>query len=177
MKITINAGNYENITQPGNYFRLTSAAGEIRLTLYFDDGSSRTNPLTEGMAWKVNQEFLRLEIYSESTQTIEFLTAYGEINDSRIFGQIKTTEQGGELVGLPGLVFDTNAKTVAQNLNRRELHIKAADTNAGAVWIGATASGEGLPIEAGDIAVLSVNQALNLYADNLADSVYLMELV
>ncbi|MBE0471508.1 MAG: hypothetical protein IBX55_18605 [Methyloprofundus sp.] len=177
MKIKIEADSHETLTQVGNYFRILEAGGRLSVTLYLADGSSRKNDLESGMAWKVEQEFRAVEIYSETTQTIEYVTSFGEILDSRISGSINTTEQGGAFNGLPLLNFDVNAKTIPQNLNRRELHISASDTNAGLIWLGSKVTGAGIPIDAGEKAVIYVNSEMQVYADNLADKLYLAELI
>jgi hypothetical protein len=177
MRIFIPAGSTQIFNLVGTYFRVLESPDFVTVRLYEENGQSVANKLIQGMGWDYGAVFTRLEIYSEQSQTIEFITVTGIITDNRLAGQVETVEQGGELVGLPMLNFNSKLKMIEQNLNRKELHIRAADTNSGVLWIGGDAEQVGIPLEGGEVTVLKVRENINIYAEFQHDKAYLAEVI
>ncbi len=81
----------------------------------------------------------------------------------------------GSFVPRPAHEFaDTQDHIVPKNEARKELLIRADKNNKGVVWTGPSV-GVGHPIEPGDPASFFMDDALPLYAEELGDTVYIIE--
>jgi len=95
------------------------------------------------------------------------------------FPDVQAVEQKikAGVTGLPQLVFDVNAKSIAANANRKEVLIQADDDNVGAIWIGTSVTAKGYKLTAGSVTVLEVNGVIDVFADNVNDKLNLSEVV
>jgi len=98
------------------------------------------------------------------------------VNNFPAVQEVKQKIKSG-ITGLPQLNFDVNVKSIAANVNRKEIIIQADDNNVGAIWVGSNVTAKGHKLTAGSVTVLEVNGAIDVFADNVSDKLNLSEVV
>ena len=98
------------------------------------------------------------------------------VNNFPAVQEVKQKIKAG-IIGLPQLNFDVNAKSIAANVNRKEIIIQADDNNVGAIWVGSNVTAKGHKLTAGSVTVLEVNGVIDVFADNVNDKLNLSEVV
>lgn len=169
---------------PAGVSRVVHAAGSefiyikkapYDLLLIVDGGDAIQVPEGAEIVRPVSLEF-SIESLGTGNGDFTIITGVGSYKQPQITGSINVLSNV-MVKGLPVLVFDTNQKTIPENLNRKEIHIEASALNAGVIWIGATQTNVGKPLKAGDIASLDVYSSVDLFSDNLNDKIYLLEIL
>jgi hypothetical protein len=122
---------------------------------------------------------VKSEISIENTglkSDFSIVVGNGDYEEPQVAGTV-ALKSNNTLNGLVPLTFDTQAKTVTGNAERKELHIQSKSTNAGLIWLGSSDGLTGLPLEASQTVVLEISGDLSLFAESLNDFVYLAEIV
>lgn len=87
-------------------------------------------------------------------------------------------DASGSYLGLPMVTFSVGqTKTIAGRATRKELHLKTDISNAGMVWIGATAANNGIPLGPGEGAVFETSADLQVYGAITTDKLYVSEVI
>lgn len=154
--LTIAAGQRLTINEDGDFFRYLEGTGALNLT-YYKQGREITDAdeIKPGYAENfVNLSFDRIEIYSASTQQIQFVTRYGSTvqYDAPPTGNVNLTGMQGPFDQAAATVTNASAQLVPVNGLRRYLLIQnnhaTADIYLNLAGDAATTA-SGIKIEAG----------------------------
>lgn len=156
MKIdtTIQAGAILEYFEPGDFFRLLEASGPLDVRFYrIGTEVARADNITEGYAEKFRVgEFDRIQISSATTQTIQFVTRYGQDVFFDVPPQGNVTLGQGAFAQAQKTVTNASGQLLALNGNRRYLLIQNNDAS-GVIYVTldgtAATTGKGIKIEAG----------------------------
>lgn len=172
----LEAGKQDQLSAQGDYVYLKSAVSKI--TVITESGNEVR--LQQGQGVRFVHEFKTLHVRNEYglSQNFTLIVGSGDFQNNALVGEVGAVPVAGSgLVGLPLLIIDTTAQQVSGNSARRQLVIRAAAKNAGAIWIGASAANVGLPLTAGDVAEIDITGNLPLIGTNAGDLLYLAEVI
>ena len=170
------SGAGDELAAPGNYIYLKNAAAAI----VFETQNGDRVTLQQGQGIRFTREFKTVRCINEHDlqQGFKVLIGQGEFQNNALVGTVGAAlVPGAGLNGLPLLAIDGQPQQVPGNALRRQLVIRAANSNAGVIWIGSTAVNVGLPLVAGDAAELDIANALELIGTNAGDLLYLAEVI
>lgn len=122
---------------------------------------------------------IQKEFSIENTGTVGdfvLVVGVGDYIEPQIAGTVSVKPKNS-LIGLSPVTFDVNAKTIAGNASRKELHIQSAASNTGVIYLGSTDGLTGIPIEPGQTVVVEISNDLSLYTDTINSVVNLCEVV
>jgi hypothetical protein len=150
----------------GRYLRLLEAIGTVTIDVEYASGERQTGQLLAGIGVDLShpasgEPYKSIQFTSPTAQTLRVLTSEWPTTDSRIAGAV-SIKQAGEFQGKPELAIDGAAQTIEANADRQKLYLSAPDTNTGKIWIGASAAGNGIPLEPGDVWFEDFNGQLSL---------------
>lgn len=180
MKINLLANQYTEKHEFGRMIRIVSAGSPVMVTLTKEAqsgglGETEQHILYQGMAWTTETPFIRIGLESDVNQLVEVALTKGEIQDNRASGNVSTNEKGGDGNGLAAVLFDTQAKQIAANGNRKHIILKADKGNTEDVLIYATADGYGLPLDAGESITLQTKDAVDLWTASTGQKLWSAE--
>lgn len=182
MNIQLTAGIEIPVNKVANNIRITEATGKIQVTIegFQQDGISTYNEtltLQKGMAYVPPLEFKRIRLLSETTQDVQIELTKGKLDDNRLAGYVSTNETGGNGNGLQMITFDTQAKKIASNGDRKHIILKADKDNTDDILLYATADGYGLPLDAGESITLQTDDAIDLFVNVTGQKLWATEVI
>lgn len=179
MLITLEAGEDRTLSQVGYGFYFNDGSGPIQVSLKEENGSvieeQKLMPdqgLTRG---PIRFEKVTIKNTHTETQNIVFNVGTFTFEDNRGGADVSVSPNAAAN-GLPRVTLGAGAGQVAANAARRKIYLSAPDTNAQAIWIGATVANNGLPLEPGDVLLLEVKGAVD-YIGTAGDKLDLLEVV
>lgn len=176
--ITLTAGESIQVAVVGNYFRALTAIDPFKVT--FSDGTS--TEFLAGLGMRVPAEFSTIRIESDTAQDVTFIAGIGQVDDSRLAGQIDITggmdtqEQGAASSNYGAVSVGVAATLIhAANTARKSILIQPQD---GDIFVGSdnlVTTANGVKVASGvGFVIYAVNDVYAIAA-SAVDTRYLEE--
>lgn len=172
----VEAGKTRTASAAGSSFiYVKSAPFDLKITI--DNGNALEVPEGTKIDLKkpVNSEF-SIENLGASAADFILVVGEGDYSEPQIAGTVSLKAKN-TLNGLAPVVLTGNTQTIPGNESRKELHIQADISNVTPVYLGASAAGAGIPIDAGQTVVLEISGDMDVYGATATDKVNLCEVV
>lgn len=138
LDVTMSAGQTVEFYEPGDFFRLLKADKGVKVEFYRNGAEiSEAAGVTTGYAEKMRLgEFDRVRIYSETEQTVSFVTRMGAdvYFDAPPTGSVTIQNVNGAFTNVTHTVTNVSGKLRDENAARRYLLIQNNDS-AGDVFV------------------------------------------
>lgn len=181
-KITLEVGQSLNLGGKLRRLKVLAADGPILVKT-----PTETAPLVLGETLTLETPSERTEITNQhgASNTLNLLligSGEGDISSPSASVSINNQPKvsmlaDSEANGLAQVTTAAGVNSIAGNVNRRVIMIHAGQTNTGRLWIGGSAEGEGIPLDADDTIELRVKGAISIWATNAGDKINALEVV
>lgn len=136
--VTINAGQTLEYYEPGDFFRLLDTVGPVSITFYKQGKEvSEAENVGEGFAEKFRVgDFDRIQIYSATTQAIQFVIRLGAdvYYDKPPTGSVTLSGMQGAFLHVAATVTTTSGSIIGSKQDRRYLLIQNKSAT-GTIWL------------------------------------------
>lgn len=176
-KLTISAGGFVEINQPGDFFRILESAAAL---IVETDGGIYAE-MSKGQGMNLDSPFESVRITNPSAGVLSVLVAIGTgefIDDRQVGSVVSEPKASAALTSFPDVAVTVAAIVAAANAGRRAVLLAAAPGNTADVKIGdaAVAVARGITLQPGQSMILDTSAAVWAVAVSGTQTLEILEL-